>query len=189
LLCENQAIGNFIDKRNNEQNKSILLNSAQTSDLRPQSFNLSTHNFVQICSELLSQGHLVKFKAPGHSMYPTICDGDLITVEPKKPSDVCVGDIILYHHENGVVAHRVVNIKIPQSSVLRPQHFLLLRGDAAMVFDDPVRADQILGKVTLVERDGRRIDPYSLRTKLQYKTRRLVSRIKRSLRRPNSRPA
>jgi signal peptidase I len=118
-------------------------------------------------------------------MYPTICDGDLITVEPKKPSDVYVGDIILYHHENGVVAHRVINMQEPQSSVPSTQHLFLCRGDAAIKYDNPIRADQILGKVVSIQRNGRRIDPYRLRIKLHYKTRRLASCIKRLFLRPD----
>jgi hypothetical protein len=59
-------------------------------------------------------------------------------------------------------------------------HFFL-RGDAAVVFDDPVSADQILGKVTLVEREGRRIDPYTRRAKILFSTRRLASRLRRFL--------
>jgi len=177
--------------------------------------NLSPPNFVKVCTELLRQGHQVKFKAPGDSMYPTICDGDFITVEQKKPSDLCVGDIILYHHSSGVVAHRVIRIVkkgdftsiLPgsssqsdltqssslspqpietQPSALSPQHCFTLQGDAAINDDDPVCADQILGKVVSIERNGRRINPYSFRVKLRYKTRRLASRIRRLLISPNS---
>ena len=150
---------------------------------------MKSSKFVKVCTELLRAGHQVKFKAPGDSMHPTICDGDLITVEPQKPSDVCVGDIILYYHENGVVAHRVVNIQAPQSAAPGTHHQLLLRGDAAIKDDDPVSSEQILGKVVSIERNGRQIDPYYLQIKLHYKTRRLAARIKRLLRRSNSKTA
>ena len=186
MNSENQVVSSHRIKRQKGHIKPIDLNLTQSTAPRPQSSNLSPLNFVRICTELLRQGHQVKFKAPGHSMYPTIYDGDLITVEQKKPSDVCVGDIILYHHENGVVAHRVINIQAPQSSVHSTQHFFLLRGDAAIKDDAPVSSEQILGKVVAIERNGRRFDPYYLRIKLHYKTRRLASRIKRLFLRPNS---
>ena len=189
LRFENQAISTLRNNKKRDQDKPIGLNSSQSSALSPQSFNLSTHSFEQICTELLRKGHHVKFRAPGDSMYPTICDGDLITVEQRKASDVCVGDIILYHHKNGVVAHRVVDIKAPQSSDLSPQHLFFLRGDAALVFDAPVSADHILGKVTLVEREGCRIDPYSFKATSHFKTRQFGSRIKRLLLRLISRSA
>lgn len=187
LLFENQTISTLRNNKKRDQNKPIGLNLTQSSSPSPQSFNLTPLKFVKICTELLRQGYQFKFKAPGDSMYPTICDGDLITVEQKKPSDVCVGDIILYHHENGVVAHRVINIQAPQSSVPSTQHLFLLRGDAAIKDDAPVGSAQILGKVVAIERNGRRIDPYYLRIKLHYKIRRLASRIKKLFLCPNLR--
>jgi hypothetical protein len=124
-------------------------------------------------------------------MYPTIWDGDLITVQPIKPSDVITGDIILYRREFGAVAHRVMHIfkpgaknwrdapKGPQDRSSSETLQFFLRGDAAISDDDPVGADQILGKVVSVERNGRRLDPYSLRIKLHYITRRFVSYLRR----------
>jgi len=179
LNSENQVVSSHRIKRQKGHIKPIDLNLTQSTAPRPQSSNLSPLKFVKICTELLHQGHQIKFKAPGDSMYPTICDRDLITVEPQKSSGICVGDIILYHHENGVVAHRVINIQVPQPSVPSTQPLFLLRGDAAIHDDAPVSSEQILGKVVSIERNGRRIDPYRLRIKLHFKTRRLASRIKR----------
>jgi phage repressor protein C with HTH and peptisase S24 domain len=76
-----------INKKSKGHIKPIDLNSAQSSALSPQSLNPNPTKFEQACVELLREGYLVKFRAPGDSMYPTICDGDLITVEPIKPSD------------------------------------------------------------------------------------------------------
>jgi hypothetical protein len=149
--------------------------------------------FIETSIELLRKGHHVKFRAPGDSMYPTICDGDVVTVIPIEGESITIGDIILYRHRSGVVAHRVIRIEkrsshysprstpTPQSSVLSPQHLYLLRGDAALVFDDPVSADQILGKVTHVERKGRRINPDSLRANICFKARRLATHLKKSI--------
>ena len=124
-------------------------------------------------------------------MYPTICEGDVITVMPIETASITIGDIILYRHKSGVTAHRVMHTlkqsendsrSAPQGSQNRSSsetlHFFL-RGDAAVVFDDPVSADQILGKVTHVEREGRRIDPYTRRAKILFSTRRLASRLRR----------
>ncbi|MGD9349994.1 MAG: hypothetical protein PVF71_10080, partial [Desulfobacterales bacterium] len=126
-------------------------------------------------------------------MYPTICDGDIITVAPVQTACVTSGDIILYRHKSGVAAHRVMRI-IKRSEDLSRSALndlknrsssetlqLILRGDAAVVCDDPVGADQVLGKVTLVERQGRRIDPYSLKAILRFNARRLAARLKKSI--------
>jgi signal peptidase I len=198
LNIENQVVSTSKNKKPIEHIKPAALNLTQSSALSPQSSNPSLSNFDQVCAELLREGHGVKFCAPGDSMYPTICDGDLITVEPIKPSDVTVGDIILYRREFGVVAHRVMNIKAPekkpsqnsndgaqpsrsptQSSVLSSQHYFTLRGDAAIGDDHPVHASQILGKIFMIERNGRRLDPYSLRIKLHQIARRFVSSLRR----------
>jgi signal peptidase I len=163
--------------------------------------NDSTDLFSEMIEETLNRGHSIRFSAPGDSMYPTICDGDLIAVEPIKPAAVMVGDIILYQHKSKVTVHRVMHIlkrsernsrsvlQGPQDRSLSETLEFVFRGDAAISDDDPVSSEQILGKVVSIERNGRQIDPYHLRIKLRYKTRRLASHIKRSFLRPDSRPA
>ena len=156
----------------------------QSSVLSPQSSEPKAFNFTQICTDLLHSGKLVRFKAPGHSMYPTILNGDEITVEPIRPKAVKVGDIVLYQNEDDLIAHRVVrieNISDTQSSVLSPQSCFALRGDARPACDAPVAAEQILGKVVLIERNGRLIDPYGFKVKLISIVRRFASGLKRSL--------
>lgn len=156
-------------------------------------WNDNTDLFSEMIEETLNRDHSIRFRAPGNSMYPTICDGDVVTVMPIETASITIGDIILYRHKSGVAAHRVIRIAKsgiyhsqhpvhpPQSTVLSPHHLFFLRGDAALIFDDPVSADHILGKVTLVEREGRRIDPYSLRATILFKARRLAARLKRSI--------
>jgi len=151
-----------------------------------------TKVFPGLISDLLAEGHAVKFSAPGDSMYPTICDGDIITVAPVQTACVTSGDIILYRHKSGVAAHRVKRIikrseehsrsafKDSQNRCSGETLQLILRGDAAVVYDDPVGVDRILGKVVLVERDGRRINPYSLRAIIRFNARRMAARFKKS---------
>jgi hypothetical protein len=157
-----------INKKSKGHIKPIDLNSAQSSALSPQSLNPNPTKFEQACVELLREG-----------------------VEPIKPSDVSAGDIILYRREYGVVAHRVMRIHklggensrcAPKGSRDRFSSEtlqFLLRGDAAIGDDDPIRASQILGKVVSIERNGRRLDPQRLRTRLHIITRRFVSSLRR----------
>jgi signal peptidase I len=155
--------------------------------------------FPELIFDILSDGNTVKFRAPGDSMYPTIRNGDAVTVMPIEIASITNGDIILYRHKSGVAAHRVMHLANKDShhsqhSTLRSkssdnstilvaghssQTYFILRGDAAVVFDSPVRAEQILGKVTLVEREGRRIDPYSYSAIFLYKARCLLTRFKK----------
>ena len=91
---------------------------------------ISDHLFADLATELLRQGKSVRFRAPGRSMYPTIKEQEIITVEPIEPSKVKKGDIILYRSDAGVVAHRVLHIietepSMAQSSSLSPQSLSL----------------------------------------------------------------
>jgi len=59
-------------------------------------------------------------------------------------------------------------------------HFVL-RGDASPACDQPVKDDQILGKVISIERNGCNIDPYSFKHKIACLTLTWKSRVKRLL--------
>jgi hypothetical protein len=159
-------------------------------------WNDDTDLFSDMIEETLDRDHSIRFRAPGDSMYPTICDGDVVTVMPIDTASITIGDIILYRHRSGVTAHRVMRIlkrseKNSRSGLKGPQDRsssetldFLLRGDAAINDDAPVSSQQILGKLVSIERNGRRMDPYCRRIKLHYKIRRFGCRIKRILLRP-----
>ena len=116
-------------------------------------------------------------------MQPTICDGDLIVVEPIAASAIKIGDIILYEGKENVVAHRVVDAKIGQrpktsSSVCSPHYAFILRGDSSYIDDEPVHAEHILGKVISVERNGHRINLDGFKHKIHCLVRKWIWRIK-----------
>jgi hypothetical protein len=139
------------------------------------SSSLGPQHFVDVSEVLLKQGYGVRFRAAGRSMRPTISDGETITVQPVSPPDIRQGDIILYRLQGGVVLHRVVGLEREQGKAL----LFTLRGDASGVSDEPVAAQQVLGRVVYVERNGRSIDPYSRRAKIYRGARICASRLKR----------
>ncbi len=65
------------------------------------------------------------------------------------------------------------------SKALNPQLIFILRGDASAICDDPVEAEQVLGKVVSVERGGCSIDLYSRRAKMFHFAHARASRLKR----------
>jgi hypothetical protein len=67
--------------------------------------------FPELITDLLQEGYKVSFKAPGHSMFPTIMANENIVVEPINPGMVRMGDIILYRTNGRLIAHRVVGIE------------------------------------------------------------------------------
>jgi signal peptidase len=80
------------------------------------------------------------------SMEPTYPPGTLVIVRPIAPDDVRIGDPITYQIESGkgdVVTHRVIGITTNTDGDRR----FTLQGDNNSVADDPVRDEQIQGKV------------------------------------------
>jgi len=120
-------------------------------------------------------------------MYPTIKEGETITVVPVAPFDIKRGDILLYIVGRKVIAHRLVRINreksdsTTQSSTLNPKQLFILRGDASASYDELVEAHQVLGKVVSVEKGGRSIDLYSKRAKMLRIAYAWASRLKRRM--------
>jgi signal peptidase I len=91
-----------------------------------------------------------RLKVTGLSMLPTVHPGDEVTVRRKSMEEMKPGQIVLFHRNDGLVAHRIVG---------NPGPYLLTRGDALPYADDPVQQDEIVGEVVSVSRAGRSVDP------------------------------
>lgn len=130
--------------------------------------------FQDVSSDLLRLGYGIRFCPAGQSMTPTIRDGEAVTVEPVRAQEVRRGDILLYRAKSGLIAHRVVRIERERRAGERRY---ILRGDASVTCDCPVRAEQILGRVITVERDGRAIKLAGRSAMLRRKVRRAGARI------------
>jgi signal peptidase I len=132
--------------------------------------------FQDLSTALLTDGYQVRFRAPGHSMSPTIRDGEMVLVAPVKGDEVRRGDILLYRcsERRRVIAHRVVCVE--QGS--RQTRSFILRGDSSVTCDAPVEASQILGRVTAVERDGRTIQLAGRRARMRRMMKRAGAQLK-----------
>ena len=156
--------------------------------------------FPELVTDLLKDGYKVSFNAPGHSMYPTIMANETVVVGPVEPSAVRKGDIVLFRFNGSLVAHRVMGIvkddkaneystllksfcldQGPSASKSIQSLFFILRGDAARTFDEPATSEQVLGKVISLERNGKIVNPYSLKHKLACWAHRWAARLKRHL--------
>jgi hypothetical protein len=163
---------------------------SESDSLSPISLT-SVHLFADLCEEMLRQGKSVRFHAPGRSMYPTIKENEVITVEPIEPSSINVGHIILYRQDESLVAHRVVRItpiepKTPPPCMLESHHLSLVTRQSFFLRDDTwgkqhvqVTGEQILGKVVSVERNGRSVDPYSRKARVRLLIHSVGSRFKK----------
>lgn len=103
-----------------------------------------------MASEVLQAGCSVRIRVLGRSMLPTVWPGDVVTVEPLCGGKLRPGAIVLFARRGNVVVHRLKGIAAHQNQVS-----WISRGDA-MAEDDPAWSrNEILGRVTRIERNGR----------------------------------
>ena len=89
----------------------------------------------------------MRFRARGFSMHPSIRNLDVVTVSPLPSRRLRAGDVIAFRHSTNrsLVLHRIV----------RDEHDgFLVRGDNRPAPDGVVPAADVIGLVTLAERDG-----------------------------------
>ena len=129
--------------------------------------------FVGVLDEALRNGTLVRFRAEGDSMYPTIRNGEAITIAAISADEVVRGDVLLCRHDRRVLAHRVVGV-----TACGAGRVFRLRGDAKAACDAPVSADDLVGKVICVCRNGRRVSLCGPVARLRHRARAVASRAK-----------
>lgn len=108
----------------------------------------------EIFREGLRNGYSVRTKVRGGWMYPLIKGGDVITVRPMAMEEARIGDILVYAGQihDGLTAHRLLEKRRDAQG----RKFLLSKGDANRYFDFRIYGEEVLGKVTMIERtDGR----------------------------------
>jgi len=103
--------------------------------------------FKGISEDLLCNGMDVRISTRGLSMFPLVSTGDKITVSPVK--DYEIGDLMVFKRDEQMVCHRLVRIFESDG-----RRYFQARGDSFFHLDDPVTADQILGKVIRIEREN-----------------------------------
>ncbi len=109
-------------------------------------YNITTlTKFKGISEDLLVSGTNIRISARGSSMYPLISTGDKVTISPEK--NLHVGDFIVFKGDDKMICHRLVRIREKNG-----MKYYQTRGDSFFSPDDPVRAEQILGKVVRIER-------------------------------------
>lgn len=103
---------------------------------------------IEATARFLREGTSVRLQAFGHSMTPAIVSGDVLVVEPERPDRLRVGDVVLCRIGWHLIAHRIAR--------LAPGPRFLVRADQLGRDDGWLEPDRILGRVSAIERDGRR---------------------------------
>jgi hypothetical protein len=134
------------------------------------SMNTSPAGFHALCEQLLASGYSARFSASGHSMRPTILDGDILTVEPLAAAETRRGQILLVRSDGRLRAHRVVTT----------HPLLITRGDAGLENDAPVEA--VLGQVIALQRGGKTVSLHGPTHVLRQRLHLVIFRARQALR-------
>jgi hypothetical protein len=118
--------------------------------------------FRDTATEVLRSGYRLRFRAGGRAWGWRSCLEKRSRSKPPTVGELKLKDIILYRTGRGIIGHRAVRI-----ANLNGASVLLVRGDAEQGSGEPVGADQILGTLVAVGRDGRCIDLASRKTKVK----------------------
>jgi signal peptidase I len=108
----------------------------------------------QLAAEVLRAEHRLKLKVTGWSMLPSIWPGDTLFIEHSDASKVSEGDIVLFDWDQRLVAHRIV-----AKSASLEHGSVVTRGDCMRINDPEVAPGKILGKVSLIMRNGKYVEP------------------------------
>ena len=112
--------------------------------------SLSGTSLTELMTSVLAKDSAFRFRAKGWSMSPFVKDGDVITVSPLRGREPRTGEIVAFlHPKSGRAAvHRVVRTA---------SGTFFLRGDNSADAEGPVSGERILGVITEVVRDGKRV--------------------------------
>jgi signal peptidase I len=110
-------------------------------------------------------------KVGGWSMLPSVFPGDTLVIESSESNEAVEGDIILFSRDRRLFAHRVVK----RANDSGPG--LVTRGDAMPVADAVVRENEMLGRVVLIQRNGKSITP---RKRMRFAARAVAALVRNS---------
>ena len=104
---------------------------------------------IKILSAMKKTGKPFDLTVTGFSMNPMLYEGDIVTISPKSPDDTYnIGDILVFvYNSDELLVHRLIEIK---------NGIYYCKGDNALRMEK-ISADQIIGKVTGIRRNGQDI--------------------------------
>jgi len=111
---------------------------------------VSGSDLSDLIRDAVSHGAAARFRASGASMSPFLREGDVVTVSPLAGRQPRLGDVAAFVEPatGKCIVHRVVGTRLEG---------VLIQGDAREQADGWMDPSQILGRVSRVERDGRRV--------------------------------
>jgi signal peptidase I len=101
----------------------------------------------ELAAELLWTTGRLRLKVEGFSMFPAIRPGDVLTVERVDPRRTREGEVVVCGCGTSLRVHRLAG-KLGDGGRMA----FVTRGDSLVRDDPPVPPEQVLGRVTTVER-------------------------------------
>jgi signal peptidase I len=108
----------------------------------------------ELAGEVLRSSGTLRLKVTGWSMLPSVWPGDTLVIEKADSSAVSAGDIVLFGRDRRLFVHRVIT-----TGSYGAESQVVTRGDAMPAADSPVSRAELMGKISLILRNGRRIEP------------------------------
>jgi signal peptidase I len=100
------------------------------------------------------------FKVEGRSMHPTMINGEIVHVGRFDIKTTKPGDILLFKYGEVLAVHRLITLSTNTGG---EDSLLITAGDGLLIYDAPIKAGDVLGKVEFIERNGRLISVGSLK--------------------------
>jgi signal peptidase I len=107
-----------------------------------------------LAAEVLRSSGNLRLQVTGWSMLPSIMPGDTVMIERTHSEQVSTGDIILFHREHRLFAHRVV-AKTGRVGGVR----IVTQGDGMAQPDPELNETELLGTVRFIVRNGKLLQP------------------------------
>lgn len=100
----------------------------------------------------------IELPAVGTSMFPLIKDGDFCRFVSCETKNLQKGDIALFFSTSGkLIAHRFYETKKQKDGL-----YFLFKGDTNIAFDNLVPNDQVIGKLTSIQKISKEITSNSM---------------------------
>lgn len=103
---------------------------------------------ISLIQEAIQKGEGFRLRLFGISMHPFVKAGDVVRVQPVAWEALRPGQVVLFHRNGRLIAHRVLR-------VAQDPQVVTAKGDTMLRADPPVGRDQLLGEVVSLERSGR----------------------------------
>jgi hypothetical protein len=120
------------------------------ADFPGQELKLSGSALTKLTRAVLNKGASFRFQAKGFSMSPFIRDKDVITISQGQKTKPHIGDVVaVINPINGALTvHRIVG---------ETEAGILLKGDNLETIDGIFARNEIIGLVTNIERNGKKV--------------------------------